>query len=135
MLTKKEIERFLMTDTKPTIDEQIEYTQSIVATSMLPTHMPKSILASLERLKKIDSVQVPDEPEVFWIPIEDGTHPMVDLQDYRTLRDLLKQCKRNSGVTMDELGEMRDRAEAAEAKLAAIELELARLNGEIPYGN
>jgi hypothetical protein len=40
-----------------TIDEQIEYMQSIVATSLLPTHMPKAILASLERLKAIDAVQ------------------------------------------------------------------------------
>jgi len=45
------------------IDEQIEYMQSIVATSMLPTHMPKAILASLQRLKAIDAVQVPDEPK------------------------------------------------------------------------
>jgi len=84
-----------------TIDEQIEYVQSIVATSMLPTHMPKAILASLERLKRIDEVQVPDERGV-------------------------KQETHNYAV---------QRAIAAEAKLAAIELELVRLNGEIPYGN
>jgi hypothetical protein len=61
-------------------------------------HKTQSELAQAEqRLKRIDAVQVPDEPEVFWIPIEDGTHPMVDLQDYDTLRDLLKR------IVMEEL--------------------------------
>ena len=103
-----------------TIDEQIEYTQSIVATSLLPTHMPKAILASLERLKAIDSVQVPDEPDVKDY-VEAGGYYEARDNYIDTLRDLLKQCKHNSGVTMDELGEMRERAEAAEAKLSAIE--------------
>ena len=57
-----------MTDTKPTLPELIEYMQSIVATSLLPTDMPRAILASLK-------------------------------------------------------------------ELAALRLELAQLNGEIPYGN
>ena len=39
-----------MTDTKPTLPELIEYMQSIVATSLLPTDMPRAILASLKEL-------------------------------------------------------------------------------------
>lgn len=86
-----------------TIDEQIEYMQSIVATSLLPTHMPKAILASLERLKKIDAVRVPEEPKCigYWkhaeanvgIPKED----VEVLQYIDTLRDLLKR------IVMEEL--------------------------------
>ena len=44
------------------IDEQIEYMESIVATSLLPTHMPKAILASLEELTRIHSAEMPVEP-------------------------------------------------------------------------
>ena len=103
------------------IDEQIAqaklYIKGAAFYESESIDVEKAILASLERLKKIDAAVVPDE-----------------------------------------LGEMRDRAEAAEAKLAAIEkqvldyggswdlsecksklaaieLELARLNGDIPYGN
>jgi len=79
----------------------------------------KAILASLERLKRIDEVQVPDEPDAVKYLREkfgDGSKGFVRLWDGRaiaivnlidTLRDLLKQCKHNSSVTMDELGEMR----------------------------
>jgi hypothetical protein len=75
------------------IDEQIEYMRSIVATSLLPTHMPKSILASLEELKRIQAVQVPDEPDdSYW----------------------KNEAKRYAG----NADYWRDRAEAAEAKLA-----------------
>jgi hypothetical protein len=119
-----------------TIDEQIEYMQSIVATSMLPTHMPKAILASLERLKRIDEVQVPDEPQIWtlesgkMVAVSKDAHfnEYVWAEDYDTLRDLLKQAQNSDEHNFN-------RWQAAESKLAAIELELARLNGEIPYGN
>ena len=68
-----------------------------------------------DKLSTIDAVQLPDEPRLFDHAGEHGQ--CVTAYDYRYLRDLLKRCKHNSGVTMDELGEMRDRAEAAEAKL------------------
>ena len=71
-----------------------------------------------DKLSTIDAVQLPDEPRLF---DHAGEHRQcVTAYDYRYLRDLLKRCKHNSGVTMDELGEIRDRAEAAEAKLPAI---------------
>lgn len=43
--------------------------------------------------KPTDEAKMPEEPEVFWIPIEDGTHPVVDLQDYRNLRAYAQQQK------------------------------------------
>jgi len=109
------------------IDEQIEYMQSIVATSMLPTHMPKAILASLERLKRIDEVQVPDEP--IKDEYECYDHYVDSLKDYiDTLRDLLKKEIADRVFAESMLKDYRgaftlqqERAEAAEAKLAAIE--------------
>ncbi len=88
------------------IDEQIDYQRRLLTdnpVNPVSTLQKQSILASLERLKRIDEVQVPDEPEVFWIPIEDGTHPMVDLQDYRTLRDLLKKVTVERELQIDRL--------------------------------
>ncbi len=103
------------------IDEQIAHQRKVCDfrkenVSILNATVPdvqESILASLEELKRIKSVQVPDEPTT----CASGCN-FVSRKDYDTLRDLLKQCKHNSSVTMDELGEMRDRADAAESKLA-----------------
>jgi len=70
-----------MTDTKPTIDEQI-------AKQRKHCNQYKEdydILASLERLKAMDAVQVPDEPMRY-----DGNN-YVESEDYDTLRDLLKR--------------------------------------------
>jgi hypothetical protein len=55
----------------------------------------KAVLASLERLKKIDEVQVP-EGEVFTCG-SCGFPQMVKRSDYDTLRDLLKR------IVMEEL--------------------------------
>ncbi len=97
-----------------TIDEQIVWAKALIGCN---SGIAPSVLASLERLKRIDAVQVPDEPEQLrYLRYAKDYYQVIEHID--TLRDLLKQCKHNSGVTMDELGEMRDRAEAAEAKLA-----------------
>lgn len=94
--------------------------------------MYEAILASLEELKRIREVQVPEEPEFIKrliqtvadthaLSISCSVHLLKAIVEYiDTLRDLLKQCKHNSSVTMDELGEMRERAEAAEATIAAM---------------
>jgi len=109
------------------IDDQIKYQQGCVdtlANCRLDVTQEKAILASLEELKRIREVQVPEEPESVQYLREcvvARTRGESTLQYIDTLRDLLKQCKHNSSVTMDELGEMRDRAEAAETKLAAID--------------
>jgi len=59
----------------------------------------------------------------------DWTHEGMDIKDdgyyvtvesYDELLAYAQQVKHNSSVTMDELGEMRYRAEAAESKLAAM---------------
>lgn len=92
--------------------------------------LERQLAEAHERLQKIDAVQVPDEPDAVKYLREkfgDGSKGFVRLWDGRaiaivnlidTLRDLLKRCRHNASVTMDELGEMRDRAEAAESKLA-----------------
>ena len=112
------------------IDEQI------TALRNLEGPIAKAAADNLERLKRIDAVQVPDEPEVFWIPIEDGTHPMVDLQDYDTLRDLLrresadaKHYREKSDILSDAAFQSEERAEAAEAKLAAVEKQVLDYGG------
>ena len=38
------------------------------------------------QLSNMTDAKLSDEPEIHWIPIEDGTHPMVDLQAWRDLR-------------------------------------------------
>jgi hypothetical protein len=79
---------------------------------------------------RTDAVQVPDVDIAYLhkfvncvpfgehCPPEDmaRAHGIID-----TLRDLLKQCKHNASVTMDELGEVRIERDIAESKLAAIE--------------
>jgi hypothetical protein len=84
-----------MTDTKPTIDEQIAFEKNILPIAAGGMH--QAILASLEELKRIREVQVPEEPECigYWkhaeanvgIPKED----VEVLQYIDTLRDLLRR--------------------------------------------
>jgi hypothetical protein len=79
------------------IDEQIAYVKCSEGgfwekTTAEPT--VKAILASLERMKRIDSVQVPDYPTVW---AGGGAGPHVDKKDYDALRDLLKR------IVMEEL--------------------------------
>ena len=109
-----------MTDTKPTIDEQIAYQQNTVKIiedfddqDSLPKE--KAILASLERLKAIDSVRVPEEP-----PTDRRVN--ADLLDYiDTLRDLLKKVTAERDACAQMNDDQAQRVYAAEAKLAAIE--------------
>jgi hypothetical protein len=114
------------------IDEQIEHMQRMVDSGKHGGWRDIGILASLERLKAIDSVQVPDYPTVW---AGGGAGPHVDKKDYDTLRDLLRSesflrkeaTLKQAGlenqvfVFSDALGETLKRAEAAEAKLAQIE--------------
>ena len=96
-----------------TLDEQIAGIKHLSETdSTLANKYWASVLASLEELKRIREVQVLEEPYIWEVCGE----RWIRKEGYDTLRDLLKQCKHNSSVTMDELGEMRERAEAAEAE-------------------
>jgi hypothetical protein len=117
-----------------TIDEQIEYMQSIVATSLLPTHMPKSILASLERLKKIDEAQVPDDPGT--IDCSKSSHKQilhVERADYDTLRDLLRRVTAERDSCAQTNDDQSRRVFAAEAELAETKRLLAEANERIKY--
>jgi hypothetical protein len=91
-----------------------------------------AILASLEELKRIREVQVPEEPERITVQIERRVKPkitVVEAHHYDTLRDLLRLeiesglDKREQLTTafISERDSLVERAEAAEAKLAAIE--------------
>jgi hypothetical protein len=74
------------------IDEQIAFEKNIIPIAAGGMH--QAILASLERLKKIDAVQVPDEPERITVQIERRIKPkitVVEAHHYDTLRDLLKR--------------------------------------------
>lgn len=81
------------------IDEQIAYAQQLVNDGKYPEYT-KGILASLQRLKKIDDVQVPEEPE--WLKYYRTEVECGNLKDYKqfinqidTLRDLLKRESSN----------------------------------------
>jgi hypothetical protein len=99
--------------------------QSIVATSLLPTHMPKAILASLEELKRIQAVQVPDELHKTRADDFLPTTFVVRREKYDTLRDLLKRItaerdalERDDNQKADANRGLWIRAEAAESKFA-----------------
>jgi len=79
------------------IDEQIAGLKiaraSCVSHGLNPCQID-AILASLERLKAIDAVQVPEEPERIVVQIERRIKPkitVVEAHHYDTLRDLLKR--------------------------------------------
>jgi hypothetical protein len=129
-----------MTDTKPTIDEQIAYAQQLVNDGKYLEYA-RGIFASLERLKAIDAVQVPDEPD--WVTEFRSDHfpaaTDTSLQIYiDTLRDLLKResadakhYREKSDLLSDAAFQSEERAEAAEAKLAATKRLLAEARDDV----
>ena len=112
------------------IDGQIKHQQNtvkIIEDFDDQESLPKeqAILASLEELKRIREVQVP-EGEVFTCG-SCGFPQMVKRSDYDTLRDLLKResadakhYREKSDMLSDAAFHSEERAEAAEAKLAAM---------------
>jgi len=120
-----------------TIDEQIELLikkstsgNSVAVTRIhLESKEFRAILASLERLKRIDDVQVPDEPielvgyrealktgwKPFGVPVLAVFAKHID-----TLRDLLKEEKANGVAWENTSQHWQSRAEAAEATIAAM---------------
>jgi hypothetical protein len=133
------------------IDEQIEAAKDAVnAYSRLKNHgriagddeklhkfgevcSPQAILASLQRLKAIESVQVPEEPKIIGLArkaINDGmVAPLnrIMLEHIDTLRDLLRRESARASEWEAEAdnqfqyaGRVLEQAHAAEAKLAAL---------------
>jgi hypothetical protein len=89
-----------------------------------------------DKLSAIDAVQVPDDTAVRYMRRDPKCLVEVEVLTYiDTLRDLLKREGANKETLSDAYALACERFRKAESKLAAIELELARLNGEIPYGN
>jgi len=131
------------------IDEQIHYQKQTVALAEsrgFDAAPEKAILASLERLKAIDSVQVPDEPmhvDFTRRSLQYAPPPTTaSVRSYRqdkelieyidTLLDFLKRESARADdlqklhenkytlLTGNALAHMKQRAEAAESKLAAM---------------
>ena len=98
-----------------TIDDQIAYAQQLVNDGLYHEYA-QDILASLERLKAIDSVHVPDYPTV-WAGGFAG--PQVDKKDYDTLRDLLRRVTAERDACAQTNDDQAKRVFAAEAELAA----------------
>jgi hypothetical protein len=120
------------------IDEQILNVKSVVDSYVehgdhLNAKAYGDILASLERLKKIDEVQVPDEPDAVKYLREkfgDGSKGFVRLWDGRaiaivnlidTLRDLLRKETVRGDQHLKVFVYEAERADKLQAKLAAIE--------------
>ena len=116
------------------IDEQIAGIKHLSETdSTLANKYWASVLASLEELKRIREVQVPEEPVVITLMREQGQSvPQEQIVTYiDTLRELLKRetaradtilkaVKQVAEPMSDNIRGWKERAEAAEAKLAAI---------------
>ena len=120
-----------------TIDEQIELANCMAFSDDENRAMYGAILASLEELKRIREVQVPEEPEsVRYLRecVVARTRGESTLQYIDTLRDLLKRVtaerdekievierlNRNYGETIERLMEQTKLKQIAEAKLAAM---------------
>ena len=110
------------------IDEQIAYLRKHIDDDCTRTDI--AILASLERLKAIDAVPVPDEPEN-WMMVEylvDGEHRkpchlrVVSKMSYDTLRDLLRRESARADYNGGEWAKSAEGIVALQSKLAELEL-------------
>ena len=98
---------------------------------------------TLEReLAAIKSQPVPVEPELIPECSYCGLTQAVTLKSYDSLKQQLQVAQQERDGYLDlnrDCAELAlnhlERAEKAEAELASLRLELARLDGEIPYGN
>jgi hypothetical protein len=128
-----------------TIDEQIAYKKHVIRLlesieSPRAVENEQAILASLQRLKAIDAVQVPEEPNCLteWRHNPDIDRPQAVLDYIDTLRDLLRlekeknlnefrartwlqsrinELEENEAHLNNCVARANERAEAAEAKL------------------
>lgn len=135
-----------MTDTKPTLPEQIETLQRIIGRTtgiqaFVNPDILTDILASLKELQNIKSQPVPVEPVATVYDAYDTTgidwhcrHPPAvgaKIYDQTAIDSLLSQLQ----VAQQEYSDCQAAHTRADKAEAALRLELARLDGEIPYGN
>ncbi len=110
----------------PTLEEQIaEQTMNVPRCEdgvLTPSFkMESAILASLRELQSIRSAELPAEPdEVKQMRMRGYTADKQVAYYIDALKAEALKLKHNGSVTMDELGDMRDRAEKAESELAAL---------------
>lgn len=109
--------------TEPTLEEQIEFAIGEYQDAERnlfddACRNISAILASLKELAAIRSAELPVEPKIYTKTFMRGNtmeeHEVVLKHDYDALKSY---------------------ALKRDAELAALQLELARLNGDIPYGN
>lgn len=142
------------------IDEQIERQKIRTNLAMLNADevyaIEKAILASLERLKKIDAVKMPEEPEFIKrliqtvadthaLSISCSVHLLKAIVEYiDTLRDLLKRESEKRSKALKDVAmyirrmmDFEDRAEAAEENVSQLMAENAVLTNtlHIKFGN
>jgi len=106
------------------IDEQIAYKKHVIKLlqsieSPRDVANEEAILASLQRLKAIESVQVPDEPTMLSAMRMVGNAPEV-IKHVDTLLDLLKRERTTVELHSNSVFVWAERAEAAEATIAAM---------------
>jgi hypothetical protein len=112
-----------MTDTKPTLDEQIA---CMVAMRESHTAVGSAILTSLEELKRIQSAEMPVEPPIFSVALTctDGKERMIEncpavlKTDYDALKAVIQRKDA-------EAREQRERAERAVSDKQVIEAQWA----------
>jgi hypothetical protein len=123
-----------MTDTKPTIDEQIAGIKHLLVTdSAIANNYWASVFASLEELKRIECVKVPVEPtELTMIRGLAGNDPITDYIDELLAHAKRKDAELSDAVHLnDEQAQRVFRAEAeALSKQAAIDM-LNRMNDQL----
>ena len=104
-----------MTDTKPSLDEQIDYVHGLVLCDETD-----AILASLEELKRIREAEMPVDPKVYQQQFfcDDGTiesHEAVLKHDYNALKAYAQRKDAENEALRKLLKDVR--ARAVEAKL------------------
>jgi hypothetical protein len=104
--------RYEMTDTKPTIDEQIAYLKKHIDDDCTRTDI--AILASLERLKQIESAEMPEQPFVISI-----IGPNKDVQNYiDALQAVIQHMSKELSDAVHLNDEQAQRVYTAERELA-----------------
>lgn len=134
-----------MTDTKPTLEEQIKLLKDIWHKLPLTEDGKHDFLNSLKELQSIRLAEMPVEPDElknmrypWWL--EGNVKSVLEYIDALKAYALKEKeradsAERDDSQKAEANRELWQRTEKAESELAALRLELARINGDIPYGN